>query len=84
MPPNSTELFQEGAAIKSFKLVSNGVFDEAGITHLLLDIPATYKGCSGTRCIRDNISDLKGFWSINPSSSSCQSAGYKSHQVTHC
>ncbi|KAJ1536905.1 hypothetical protein HK096_006595 [Nowakowskiella sp. JEL0078] len=59
MPPNSCELFQEGAAIKSFKLVENGVFDEAGITKILLEDPAQYEGCTGTRCLRDNISDLK-------------------------
>ena len=59
MPPNSRELFQEGAAIKSFKLVQGGKFDEAGITRLLKDEPAKYEGCCGTRCLRDNISDLK-------------------------
>lgn len=59
MPPTSRELYQEGAAIKSFKLVQNGVFDEVGITKLLVDEPARFEGCCGTRCIRDNISDLK-------------------------
>eukprot|EP00842_Homolaphlyctis_polyrhiza_P000184 jgi/Hompol1/1166/HPOL_002658-RA len=59
MPPNSRELFQEGAAIKSFKIVRGGHFDEAGISKLLVDEPAIYDGCSGTRCLRDNISDLK-------------------------
>lgn len=28
LPPHSTELWQEGAAIKSVKLVQDGVFDE--------------------------------------------------------
>lgn len=60
MPPNSTELYQEGAAIKSFKLVQGGLFDEIGIAHLLVDVPASFPGCSGTRCLRDNVSDLKG------------------------
>ncbi|KAH6564706.1 hypothetical protein BASA62_007754 [Batrachochytrium salamandrivorans] len=50
---------REGAAVKSFKLVRDGKFDEAGITKILLDDPAQYEGCSGTRCLRDNISDLK-------------------------
>ncbi|KAL2919038.1 hypothetical protein HK105_201308 [Polyrhizophydium stewartii] len=59
MPSNSRELYQEGAAIKSFKLVRDGHFDEEGITRLLRDEPAKYEGCSGTRCLRDNISDLK-------------------------
>ncbi|KAJ3359215.1 hypothetical protein HDU91_004984, partial [Kappamyces sp. JEL0680] len=59
MPPSSRELFQEGAAIKSFLLVRNGTFDESGITKLLLHDPAAHEGCSGTRCLKDNISDLK-------------------------
>lgn len=59
MPPNSRELYQEGAAIKSFLLVENGKFDEKGITDLLLNVPARFEGCSGTRCLKDNISDLK-------------------------
>ncbi len=36
MPPHSTSLSQEGAAIVSFKLVENGVFQEEGITRLLM------------------------------------------------
>ncbi|KAJ3104895.1 hypothetical protein HDU97_008753 [Phlyctochytrium planicorne] len=59
MPPNSCELYQEGAAVKSFLLVRDGVFDEKGVTDILLHQPAQYPGCSGTRCLRDNISDLK-------------------------
>ncbi|RDW85320.1 putative hydantoinase oxoprolinase protein [Coleophoma cylindrospora] len=59
MPPNSTELWQEGAAIESFKLVKEGVFDEAGLIHHLVDIPSSYPGCSGTRTLKDNIADLK-------------------------
>lgn len=59
MPPFSKELFQEGAAIKSFKLVHDGVFDEAGIIKRLVDEPGSYPGCSGTRILKDNLSDLK-------------------------
>jgi len=59
MPPNSRELFQEGAAIKSEKLVSEGRFNEKRMIELLLDEPAQYPGCSGTRCLDDNINDLK-------------------------
>ncbi|KKY20779.1 putative 5-oxoprolinase (atp-hydrolysing) [Phaeomoniella chlamydospora] len=58
MPPNSTELWQEGAAIKSFKLIQNGVFDEKGITKILLE-PGNYPGCNGSRRLSDNLSDLK-------------------------
>ncbi|KAL8872410.1 MAG: hypothetical protein Q9174_001954 [Haloplaca sp. 1 TL-2023] len=59
MPPHSRELFQEGAAIKSEKLVSEGTFDEERITDLLLNEPAQYPDCSGTRCLADNLNDLK-------------------------
>lgn len=59
MPPHSRELFQEGAAIKSEKLVSEGKFNEKRITELLYDEPARYPDCSGTRCLADNINDLK-------------------------
>ena len=59
MPPHSRELFQEGAAIKSEKLVSEGTFNEKRITEILFDEPAQYPDCSGTRCLADNINDLK-------------------------
>jgi 5-oxoprolinase (ATP-hydrolysing) len=59
MPPHSRELYQEGAAIKSEKLVSEGTFNEKRITELLYDEPAQYPECSGTRCLADNINDLK-------------------------
>ncbi|KAL3475522.1 Hydantoinase B/oxoprolinase-domain-containing protein [Aspergillus californicus] len=58
MPPNSTELWQEGAAIRSLKLIHDGVFDEKSITDILLS-PGDYPGCTGSRHIQDNISDLK-------------------------
>ena len=59
MPPHSRELFQEGAAIKTEKLVSEGVFNEERITELLYHEPAQYPDCSGTRCLADNLNDLK-------------------------
>jgi 5-oxoprolinase (ATP-hydrolysing) len=59
MPPHSRELYQEGAAIKSEKLVSEGKFNEKRIIELLYDEPARYPGCSGTRCLADNLNDLK-------------------------
>ena len=58
MPPTSKELAEEGAAIRSEKLVSNGHFDEKRMTQLLVDEPAKYPGSSGTRTLRDNINDL--------------------------
>ena len=62
MPAASQCLAEEGAAILSHKLVARGVFDEAGITELLLApaaLAATHPGCSGTRNLGDNLSDLK-------------------------
>ncbi|KAK3378571.1 Hydantoinase B/oxoprolinase-domain-containing protein [Podospora didyma] len=65
MPPHSRELYQEGAAIKSEKLVSAGKFDEERVTELLYKEPAQYPGCSGTRCLADNINDLRAQVSAN-------------------
>lgn len=65
MPPHSRELFQEGAAVKSEKLVSEGRFDEARVVELFYEEPARYPGCSGTRCLADNINDLRAQVSAN-------------------
>lgn len=51
-------LVQEGAAIIAFKLVRDGVFQEAGVTELL-QAPGKLEGNFGTRNLQDNISDLK-------------------------
>ena len=64
MPPNSRLLEEEGACINSFKLVENGIFQEEGISELLLApgrlTPAPGRpAISGTRLLADNISDLK-------------------------
>lgn len=58
MPPNSKELWEEGAVIKAFKVVEGGEFKEAELTELLM-APAKSPGCQGTRCLRDNVSDIK-------------------------
>ncbi|XP_067226119.1 5-oxoprolinase [Chanodichthys erythropterus] len=58
MPPHSTSLQQEGAVFTSFKLVTGGVFQEKAVTEALM-APAQYPGCSGTRNLRDNLSDLR-------------------------
>lgn len=57
---------QEGAAIIAFKLVSGGVFDEEGVTALLLapGENAANPACSGTRNLQDNLSDLKAQASV--------------------
>ncbi|GIY74388.1 5-oxoprolinase [Caerostris darwini] len=58
MPPHSTSLLQEGATFVSFKLVKDGVFQEEEIIELL-KAPANLPGCSGTRNLSDNLSDLR-------------------------
>ncbi|KAK5113567.1 hypothetical protein LTR85_010795 [Meristemomyces frigidus] len=69
MPPDSTELWQEGAAIKSFFLIKDGHFDEEGICRLLLE-PGKYPGCTGSRRLGDNLSDLKAQIAANNKGSS--------------
>ncbi|CAL1710930.1 unnamed protein product [Somion occarium] len=59
MPPTSTNIFEEGANIVSFKIVKEGVFDKAGLYDYMIDKPAQYPGSSGCRNIRDVESDLK-------------------------
>ena len=59
MPPGSTELWQEGAAIEAEKIVSEGRFNDEVMVRLLVEEPAKRPGCSGTRRLADNISDLK-------------------------
>ncbi|KAG8200496.1 hypothetical protein JTE90_000574 [Oedothorax gibbosus] len=58
MPPHSTSLLQEGATFVSFKLVKDGQFQEEGVTEMLKS-PANLPGCSGTRNLSDNLSDLR-------------------------
>lgn len=59
MPPHSKSIFQEGAQIKSFKIVNKGAFQSAELKRLLVEEPAKYPGCSGCRCLRDVESDLQ-------------------------
>jgi 5-oxoprolinase (ATP-hydrolysing) len=58
MPPHSKRLEDEGAMIVAFKLVKNGVFQEEGIIDIL-KAPGKLPGNSGTRNLRDNLSDLR-------------------------
>uniref|UniRef100_A0A8P0TI97 5-oxoprolinase, ATP-hydrolysing n=1 Tax=Canis lupus familiaris TaxID=9615 RepID=A0A8P0TI97_CANLF len=58
MPPHSTTLQQEGAVFLSFKLVQGGVFQEDAVTEALR-APGKIPGCSGTRNLHDNLSDLR-------------------------
>ncbi|KAL9228319.1 hypothetical protein vseg_003912 [Gypsophila vaccaria] len=60
MPPFSKAIWEEGAAIKAFKLVEKGVFQEDGITKLL-KFPSSDESVHkipGTRRLQDNLSDL--------------------------
>ncbi|PIA39036.1 hypothetical protein AQUCO_02700306v1 [Aquilegia coerulea] len=62
MPPFSKFIWEEGAAIKAFKLVEKGIFQEEGIIRLLqspcLDEVSGRK-IPGTRRLQDNLSDLR-------------------------
>lgn len=64
MVPDSKELWQEGMAVKSMKIVSGGVFLEDEVRDLFLQV-AEHPGCSPTRRLGDNISDLKAKISAN-------------------
>ncbi|KAJ9201029.1 hypothetical protein DTO164E3_3778 [Paecilomyces variotii] len=64
MVPDSKELWQEGMAVKSMKIVSSGVFLEEEIRDLFNKV-AEYPGCSATRRLNDNISDIKAKISAN-------------------
>ncbi|KAJ9142432.1 Hydantoinase B/oxoprolinase [Pleurostoma richardsiae] len=57
--PECTSLEQEGALITSFKLCSQGKFEEEGITKILVEDPAQYPDCIGSNSIHDNLTDLK-------------------------
>ncbi|XP_052759152.1 5-oxoprolinase [Galleria mellonella] len=58
MPPHSVSLAQEGAAFKSMLLVDGGRFNEGPLVEQLMN-PGKEPGCSGTRNLADNLSDLK-------------------------
>ncbi|KAL6515319.1 5-oxoprolinase [Orobanche hederae] len=62
MPPFSKAIWEEGAAIKAFKLVEKGIFQEEGISKLLLfpssDESNSNTNIPGTRRLQDNLSDL--------------------------
>ncbi|KAK3038538.1 hypothetical protein RJ639_029338 [Escallonia herrerae] len=60
MPPFSKSIWEEGAAIKAFKLVEKGIFREEGITKLL-QFPSSDESAQhvpGSRRLQDNLSDL--------------------------
>lgn len=58
MPPNSRELWEEGAVFETFKVVEGGVFQEDALIQRFQE-PAKQPGCSGSRCLEDNVSDIR-------------------------
>ncbi|KFA53892.1 hypothetical protein S40293_08265 [Stachybotrys chartarum IBT 40293] len=79
MPPHSRELYQEGAAITSEKLVSKGKFNEERVVELFYNEPSKYPGSSGTRCLADNLNDLRAQVSANQKGISLIEALIKEH-----
>ncbi|KAI9740432.1 MAG: hypothetical protein M1834_005012 [Cirrosporium novae-zelandiae] len=65
MPSDSKMLYEEGAMTMSFKLVSEGHFNEEAVRQFLCEEPAAYPGCSATRTYKDNVSDLKAAIAAN-------------------
>ena len=49
---------EEGARFKSFKIVDQGQWQEEALI-AELQAPGQYPGCSGTRLLADNLSDLR-------------------------
>ncbi|KAK8103813.1 5- protein [Apiospora kogelbergensis] len=64
MMPESKELWEEGINIKSMKIVSGGEFLEADVRAAFARA-GEFPGCSATRRIADNLSDLKAQISSN-------------------
>jgi len=64
MPPHSKWLWEEGAVFKSFKLVSEGEFREKELIAEFM-APAKYPGSSGSRNLKDNLSDLRAQLAAN-------------------
>ncbi|EEU34891.1 uncharacterized protein NECHADRAFT_79770 [Fusarium vanettenii 77-13-4] len=59
MPPYLKEIWQEGASFTSFKLIEQGRFNEDELRELMLEKPARYPGCTGTRTWSDNANAEK-------------------------
>jgi 5-oxoprolinase (ATP-hydrolysing) len=61
MPPFSTTLAEEGAAIQSLKIIDNGIFQEKAILQALTEFaaPDHTPPISAARHVADNLSDIK-------------------------
>ncbi|KAF6794593.1 5-oxoprolinase (ATP-hydrolyzing) [Colletotrichum sojae] len=64
MMPESRELWEEGLNVPSMKIVSGGEFLEADVL-AAFEKAGSYPGCSVSRRLADNISDLKAQTSAN-------------------
>ncbi|KAH8892112.1 hypothetical protein GQ53DRAFT_841002 [Thozetella sp. PMI_491] len=64
MMPESKQLWEEGINIESLKIVSGGDFLEDDVVEAFAKA-GRFPGCSATRRIRDNISDLRAQISSN-------------------
>lgn len=62
--PDLRELWEEGLSVKSMKIVSQGEFLEDNV-RAAFERAGSFPGCSPTRRIQDNISDLKAMTSSN-------------------
>ncbi|KAK7211459.1 hypothetical protein V2G26_018637 [Clonostachys chloroleuca] len=64
MMPDSLELWEEGVNVPAMKIVSGGEFLEKEVRNAF-ELAGSFPGCSPTRRIQDNISDLKAQISAN-------------------
>lgn len=64
MMPDSLELWEEGVNVPAMKIVSGGEFLEKEVRNAF-ELAGSFPGCSPTRRIQDNISDLKAQISTN-------------------
>lgn len=64
MMPESKELWEEGLNVPSMKIVSEGTFLEEEV-RAAFEKAGSFPGCSTTRRLADNISDLKAQTSAN-------------------
>ena len=59
IPANAKYLWEEGACIKGFKIVTQAQgFNEEGVRKAFLEEPASFPGCTGARKYADTLSDL--------------------------
>jgi 5-oxoprolinase (ATP-hydrolysing) len=64
MMPTSKELWEEGVLVRSMKIVSAGHFIEQDVRDAFAKA-GEHPGCSPTRRLNDNISDIKAQISAN-------------------